>query len=731
MAENYYILLELDPSVKDEASINKAITAKQQQWSAERNHPTKGVLAQQYLGKLSDIKALFANPERRNKEAEEAKQKLHEQAQEKYKKLQTAAAILIVNGEIAEKDLAALAKKFKLSEEETLKIIKAKIKKGEVIDLKDDGIQLLDDSVVKKIRSDLNIVGKKDLFDFLALAPTSSCTLILQKAQELYTQASRNANKTADVTATVSLATTCQTYLKDDATKKRYQKSLQFESFDEIKDLIDLAANDKFIDSNEYQKLIQECSKQGIPLDRAEFYIHDYCKKKGFPAPQTMGTANYKKQIQCGICNYLNDASANNCNNCGTPLKLICPKCGKEATRGQQACSQCGFSIGDMPNVIPLIRDADIELSKGNFEDAKKYLKQAKLFWETHPDIKKIEMAMAEAYCRQAKSETNHEKKLALFFAALEVCADYNDAILGVSSVPIEPPGNLTVTTDKKTVFLKWSAPTNSKALKYVILRKINSIPANDSDGEQIAEVEYTNYQDSLTEFGINYYYAVFSKRGRNCSSLIFTTNPIVFDIDSEDVKNLNGRVLSGKLYLEWDWAPGCQSVKIEYSHKGFPNSSHGAMPTAISFTKEQYDREKAFVILQPVNQDYYFRVYNHYKISGNDFYSKGINFLVVNSEKINIKYKVVVRDILFIKSAFIQLECKHNISLPEMLVVAKREGLPINRTDGKQIMKISNKSMSSRLQINLPFEEVKTQHIRLFFTDDHANKKYNLVITK
>ena len=112
---------------------------------------------------------------------EEAKKVLVAKEQEKNKDLITSGSILVKNGEISENDLKALLKKSKFkdfTEEQALKILKARIKKEENT-YKDDGVQLLDESVIKKIRTDLNIVSKKDLFDFLSLSPTSSCTLFI------------------------------------------------------------------------------------------------------------------------------------------------------------------------------------------------------------------------------------------------------------------------------------------------------------------------------------------------------------------------------------------------------------------------------------------------------------------------------------------------------------------------------------------------------------------------
>ena len=980
MRDNYYILLELNPSIKDEATINAAITSKQQAWSLERNHPTKGSVAQQNLGKLSDIKSVLLNPELREKEAEEAKKILITKEQEKNKDLITSGSILVKNGEISENDLKALLKKSKFkdfTEEQALKILKAKIKKEEIA-YKDDGIQLLDESVMKKMRTDLNIVSKKDLFDFLSLSPTSSCTLLVQKANEIYNSSSRNANKTAEITATNSLATTCQTYLKDEVTKKRYQKSLDFESFSEINDLIDLAANDKFIDSSEFQNLILTCTNKGIQVDRAEFYIYEYCKKKGLPPPQKNENAQYKKQIQCSVCHRLNDPSANNCSNCASPLKITCPKCSHVANSIDKACSKCGFNIGDMPNAIYLIRDANVELSKGNFDVAEKYIKEAEFYWPGNPSLVEVKdrihksisksklvineidkllserkyasaqikvnelqsinkthknipiyekqinehLLAADNFCKKAKSETNNDKKLDFFLSALEECADFNDAIIGSSSLPIEPPTGLKITINKKMFGLQWSAPSSKRALKYRVIRKENSKPSGFSDGEILAEISNLVYEDFGVTAGKSYYYSIYSVRGNSFSNISETQGPILiaddvqglsvisgdstlsfnwdapilikrieifrsdnsrinkygegqkmvspikksftdsnlindmeyfysifsifedctgkeyisegvrissipssppspvsdlaysvnnkrvnlkwtnpnkgnvqimrsqnklnhsvgsvfsfneiqsfgsflsnssnssafFDIDFqgqiiltpftiynnnailgkeisitsvEEVSNIKSQLSGGKLYLEWNWPAGCDLVQIKYSHEGFPNNGKISNPTIINFTKEQYNHNSGYVINQPANKDYYFTIYTCSKVSGKDFLSNGVNELVVNSEIINIGYKVVVKK-LFGKSAFIELKCQYNITLPEIMVVLKYSGIPLKKNDGTCIMNVNIKISNGCAKIEIPFNQVaKEKYIKLFFVDDNSNKKFQLQMPK
>ena len=972
MRENYYILLELDPSIRDEAGINKAITAKQQQWSAERNHPTKGTIAQQCINKLSDIKMVLLNPETRDTEADNAKKILLAKEGEKYEKLKTQATILTKNGEIKENDLKTLAKKHKFSEDEIVKILKVKVIKEDV-PYKDDGIPLLDESVIKKIRSDLEVTGKKDLFDFLSLSPTSSCSVLLKKADEIYNQSSKNANKTAEVTATNSLASTCQTYLKDEDGKKKYQKSLQYESFGEVKEMIDLAAGDGHIDADEYRKLIKACTEKGIILDRAAFFIFDYCSKKKYPKPQQPDKPDDKKQLQCGVCGHLNDSAGNNCVNCGTPLKLFCPKCSNQADSGNKVCSKCGFSICDMPNAIPLIRDVKIELKRGNFELADKFLKEAELYWPNHPDMSAIKrdisaildkeknivpeierlmnerkyvaaqrkvnelkainrsysnipfyekqitehLTLAEQYCRKAKAEPDGDKKLDLFLSALEECADFTEAVSGSSSIPVEAPKDLVVTKSKKTVILQWTPPVNRKALKYRVIRKENVKPSGSADGEILIETSDLSYEDFSAIPGKSYYYAVYSVRGNSFSQTAELAGPVLllenisnvkyvsgdstvsvqWDVSAfakkvdvfrtetigitkhgsgqklnspdkkritdsnlmndkeycysmfvvyedctgrehlsegvsvcatpsspplpvkdlkytvqnkrvllqwskpnkgnvqilrstkqlplsegsvlsineipsfgslipnnsaiaaelsidfqgqiiltpltihnqsavigipvsvtsvEEVTNVKGRILSGRLYLEWDWPVGCEHVQIRYSHDDFPNSGKINNPTIKDVSKNEYNFRSAYS--EPaVNRDYYITIYTRTEVNGEVFFSNGINELVVNSEIINVHYKVVVQK-LFKKSAFIEIRCNHNITVPEMTVVLKKGSVALNKNDGSYVATIPGQIITDLMRFSLPFDLVERgKFIRLFFSNEESNKKFRL----
>jgi len=620
MRENYYILLDLDPSVTDEAAINTAIIKKQQAWSADRNHPTKGNIAQQNLSKLAQIKSVMGDPSLRRQEAEEAKKLKIAQEQEKNKDLINAGSILVKNGEILESELESLLKKSKFknfTKEEALRILKARLKKEEVSTFKDDGIKALDDSVMKTMRADLNLLKKKDLFDFLGLSPTSSPSVLVAKGSELYNIFSRNANKTAEVTAGTSLASTSQTYLKDEDTKKRYQKSLEIESLSGVYELVDIAAsNDKIVDAEQFQRLVKECANKGMLVDRAEYYIHEYCKKKSYGLMKAGEKAVYKSQIQCNVCYHLNDQSANNCGYCSSPLKIECPKCKHKANSIEKACIKCGFLIGDMPNAIYLIRDAKVELMKGNSREAESLIEKAEHYWPGNPsavdlkvqinkkadqlktllsDIDKLacdkkyvslkvklgelkqydanhsyislyekklndQITLASNICAKAKQEVNNERKLDLYLSALEECADYGDAISGSSALPISPPVNLRISKTSKMIGLQWNAPASSRALRYRVVRKVNGKPSSSSDGEIVAETGDLFFEDFKIESGVSYYYSVFSSRSNRFSEKAETQGPILV---IDEVRNISSLSNNSIVALKWDAPKNVKRIEI------------------------------------------------------------------------------------------------------------------------------------------------------------------------
>src|SRR5947209_6359275 len=100
--ENFYLLLELDPSERDPRRIEAAILKKQADWSRDRNHPTKGRQAQKFGELLQDIRGVMLDAARREEEAREADRLLRERQKEAARQLDEAIGILAAAGHMLE-----------------------------------------------------------------------------------------------------------------------------------------------------------------------------------------------------------------------------------------------------------------------------------------------------------------------------------------------------------------------------------------------------------------------------------------------------------------------------------------------------------------------------------------------------------------------------------------------------------------------------------------------------
>lgn len=124
--QNFYLILELpvDPPETDSNVIAETIKKKQAEWSRNRNHPTKGILAKQYIGLLPEIQKVMMDPELRAKEAAEARKILKERTEDKYTALDRHLSILLRKGSVTDQEVSKLSKIHQLDRKDILKRIK-------------------------------------------------------------------------------------------------------------------------------------------------------------------------------------------------------------------------------------------------------------------------------------------------------------------------------------------------------------------------------------------------------------------------------------------------------------------------------------------------------------------------------------------------------------------------------------------------------------------------------
>ena len=113
---NFYPLLELriNPPESDPQIIASAIKRKQAEWSRQRNHPTKGTQARQYISLLTEIRKVMGDPQLREKEARNALDLLKKKLEAKFKVIDSHVYLLGCKGEISQDEASRLSQHHKV-----------------------------------------------------------------------------------------------------------------------------------------------------------------------------------------------------------------------------------------------------------------------------------------------------------------------------------------------------------------------------------------------------------------------------------------------------------------------------------------------------------------------------------------------------------------------------------------------------------------------------------------
>lgn len=282
--ENFYILLELDPTISVEEKIKEVIYQKRKEWSAYRNHPTKGIQAVKNLRKISEIERILLNPELRESEANKAKKILRQQQVARNKRIIEIGSFFVTNGEIKLTELEILLKKSEFkgySKEEVLNLLGAQIKKEKEKKGKKTNIKPLDFSILNSIERNLKIIDKKDLFDFLSLPTDSSPKEIVEKADELYSQSIKNVVRSPELTAILGLLGFCKTYLIDEISIQSYTESLKAKDSEKYFDLINTSTyHTKDLSAKYYIKILDKMQSDGYVESEATYLIQEYCFRR-------------------------------------------------------------------------------------------------------------------------------------------------------------------------------------------------------------------------------------------------------------------------------------------------------------------------------------------------------------------------------------------------------------------------------------------------------------------
>ncbi len=664
---NFYILLELqfDPAINDKNEIEKAITAKQQQWSKEMHNPIKKVKAAEYLSMLSEIKKVMFSESLRANEAQNA----IIIKEEKGKELQTRLLLYAAKSdELSEKDLKTILKNFssfgftdKDVEEQFSKLVE---KQNVKIDLS----QTIDKNQAKNIRNFMQQLGRKDetLYDFLNLPKSSDCEVLLKTASDIKNKILAKGKKTGEDNAKQSICGLCAVIFKDKASKSKYDNYVNLTKYYSVNEAIEEMglSNKKIIEPKMKERLVDiAVEKYHISPSEASAYISNYCELIDFQERD--------KSIICGLCNTENLATSTICQNCHKTLLIICPVCSATNSNAAQSCVKCGFDISKMQNAVQLIEKAKEKWIEKQSDEAIHYLKQASVFWPNHQEIKPLEkeinvykeelnniLIKIDSYIEDKKYyHAAHKIKQAemsgftidenlkkeVFFKikyvqsklssvkdleankAFDVLSKLFDEVSDSEEIksllakyPPQAPQNIRYKVEQGTVQLDWDKSNSIGEIKYTLVKKQGSYPNSINDGEIIYEGNETSFSDNNIKTSIVYYYAVFTLRlGLSSTATRLQERVVVV----ENIKNIKAVGGDGFVSLSWDETPqSLTEVKI-WQYEGVTK------PESIQLCKEiECNRTDGITINGLMNnQRYWFYISAGHSIGGEEYYSEKI----------------------------------------------------------------------------------------------------------
>jgi hypothetical protein len=332
--ENFYILLELaiNPPEADPAKIEAAIAMKQSEWSRLRNHPSKGLQAQQYIGMIPEIQRVMNDPALRKQEAANALKLIEKDKSGKIVEIDRHIDILMGKGFVSREEIVKLAQRHDMEESEiqdrirlkkddkfakvdqqlSLRMAKGYITEEEINklakrhNLKPEDVKSrvyipmlksdktremspprqMDKSLERSIKENLKIVDKASLYEFLEVHETTELEGLQTAALEKKKQLANLGKKDARVTAGNSLAGHCVTIFKSDESRIAYDISLAKSKLAQLDSDIDISGFNGKMRRVYYNILVQKAVDFGMEKVEAERYVTDYCKRKNWSIEQ-------------------------------------------------------------------------------------------------------------------------------------------------------------------------------------------------------------------------------------------------------------------------------------------------------------------------------------------------------------------------------------------------------------------------------------------------------------
>ena len=428
--DNYFLILELDfnKPESNEAFIEQRIKEKLQYWN---KNGEKGKMQQkyrQYKSMAMDIGKVMKTENLRLAEAKDAQAFVQGI-------LKTELALFAGAKEIESSAANAIMEKAGIWKDifEQMSGLKVVETTGGVPDPKVDPNPKPDKAVkFKKYETDLKVLNKENLYDFLAgdsttdiigLQTLSGKELIASYSNPLKERVKHE--RTEEASSTRTLCAACEEVFdtKEAELRANYDKYIIWQKIDEIiVFMVKVAGTSRKLTADQKRQFTDRLTQIVRSREKAVQLIEQICAYKDLTSGAPV--APDPNKVLCGRCYSYADISKGQkkCSNCGSDLYITCPNCGKEVLSSLAACGHCGFKLDDVQRVETLCRIAQTAVLNMDFDVARSNLAQAEQILKGYSKITPIKAELA----KREKEVGQYIDKIESYLKRREVYAAYN-----------------------------------------------------------------------------------------------------------------------------------------------------------------------------------------------------------------------------------------------------------------------------------------------------------------
>ncbi|GHO86340.1 zinc ribbon domain-containing protein [Dictyobacter formicarum] len=705
---NFYLLLQLDPDAPwNEADFELRVQTKRKEWSRKSSGVGRTALeAKKSMEQLKGADAFKSNPVERERQAQEARLERVSAKKAEQAQLRESLEFTFARGYIVQSELDTLIKEAKtLTEKEIRDLLTVPVVPKAPAPTANVGtkVQPLEESQLKKINEQLQMLGMETLYQVLGLDQTVSEDKLLQAATALYNDMVRRGTS-MDVGAKKDLAGQAKSIFSSPDKRCSYDESIRLRSLEAIlKQLSDsmIRSGEKTMTLGQTEVFLKKTREAGWADEVALERLREMAQRRNWFVQVPPLDIQAKKLVRCGHCNSMNEPGSKFCAHCHTELLTSCPNCGADVRPDAIGCNSCGFATGNRFYVDELLAKFPFER---DYVEAGRLLDEVAALWSpAKPDarVQKLQeyrttlqhrakeqqtiqqqldqlleqkhlfkaqeflaakrekisnpqhyqqrisdtIAQARNLLNKAQGVQDRETKSNLYRTALQLCSDYREARELLKALPPVPASQLQASVSGTLVSLSWQhSPT--QGVNYKIVRQAHSQPTGLTDGELLATVNANSYDDTRSEIGVPLYYAIFTGYEDVTAPQPTLLNKPIFLL--QDVQNEASEVHNNQVILKWTPPPNVRNVVIVRKEGLAPRSIDDGLRLTTSASTSLVDRD----ILN--EHTYYYGIYSQFNNQGKTLISAGkvvkarpeappavINELTISNEKLAQGYRV------------------------------------------------------------------------------------------